>query len=425
MDYNYLNKLYNAHGNETLEWVCDAVPLPPGASWETESVLLPTDGIRRIAHASRHVVAGLEATRNGGAVRLEHTFRQGLAAVDKLAVSVRVEGAVDGRVVEANATVPQSLGTVSELLVQTLDKPPADPLIVTVTVKGTAGGEVFEETYWDFHAGDYGYGDNIQQDMVTPLYVSPAPAKQQDLPKPERLARVDDGARYFLMWGMLTQAFRLEDAFAAAHAQAATEKCPAVGVYSLSNFGDGPTLSVFPYDYDALMRYDAIVASNVRIDSAGGIGQQMIDDYLRHGGGLLVLGGKSAYGAGGWADSVLREVLPVEVSAQPSDMVHTPGLPLSPGDAHWITEGIQMAQMPRCEYSNRVSVRPGADVLLRVGNAPFLVVWERQGARVACCMGAPYGDADAAETPLFYRWTQWPELLARTLRWLGRRETAH
>ncbi len=74
----------------------------------------------------------------------------------------------------------------------------------------------------------------------------------------------------------------------------------------------------FPTRASALQAYDAVVLANVPRGSAGlGDDQdRLLAHYVRDlGGGLLVVGGPNALGAGGWQGSALEKVLPLDMDA--------------------------------------------------------------------------------------------------------------
>src|SRR6185437_7152485 len=73
----------------------------------------------------------------------------------------------------------------------------------------------------------------------------------------------------------------------------------------------------FPDGLAALEQFDGVILANVR-RGEGGISdiQALALSYFVQdtGGGLLVIGGPDAFGAGGWTGSSLEKILPVECS---------------------------------------------------------------------------------------------------------------
>lgn len=66
-----------------------------------------------------------------------------------------------------------------------------------------------------------------------------------------------------------------------------------------------------------LERYDAVILSDVPAEAIGAARMQALQAYVRDlGGGLLFASGENTFGEGGYSDSVLEEVLPVEFKAQ-------------------------------------------------------------------------------------------------------------
>ena len=62
--------------------------------------------------------------------------------------------------------------------------------------------------------------------------------------------------------------------------------------------------------------YDCFVLGDLDYKAIDVVGAKAIADQVKRGAGLVTLGGFSAYGAGGWNDSPLREILPVDMSGQ-------------------------------------------------------------------------------------------------------------
>lgn len=423
MDYDYVNRFYNWQRNRTLEWLYARTLIPAGGKWETDVILLPTDGIRRISHASREIVAGLGVRREEKTIILTHTLKSGLAPVKGLALNVEVLNAANKKDRIVTKLDVGVLTSKVKTIHQKISGAPDDPLVIRVTAMGKSGKSDFVHKYWDFYAGGYGYGANVSQDLVTPLHVETGPRKKPILMKPKVIKRIPGPVAYYWMKGLSLGSYRLDESLHLAGAPPAPEGRTVVGRYAAQSYGEGATITRFPYDYDELMKYEAVIADNVNIQCTGTLGKEMLYDYLTHGGGLLILGGKTAYGAGGWAGLALKELLPIKPSANSFDVEKTDGGRLEAGENHWIAEGMNLHDGPWAAYVHRCEVKHGAKVLLVAADRPFLVVWEHDGARVACMLGTPYGDSAAADGPLFFDWKEWPQLVARTLQWLGHRET--
>lgn len=74
--------------------------------------------------------------------------------------------------------------------------------------------------------------------------------------------------------------------------------------------------AAFPVDAVRLQNYDAVVLANVPFGRAGltDAQQQMLANYVHDlGGGLVMIGGEDAFGAGGWQGTRLEAVLPVNM----------------------------------------------------------------------------------------------------------------
>ena len=75
-----------------------------------------------------------------------------------------------------------------------------------------------------------------------------------------------------------------------------------------------PTTQI-PTELVPLQHYDGLILSNVSSDSLSSEQLDIIETYIRDvGHGLVVIGGDRAFGAGGWTDTVLERILPVEMT---------------------------------------------------------------------------------------------------------------
>ena len=106
---------------------------------------------------------------------------------------------------------------------------------------------------------------------------------------------------------------------------------PQVSLYTEGDFADTTPLKTvleengfgvevmspdeMPTELVALQRSDVLILSNVSIDSLSSEQLQHIENYVHDlGHGLVVIGGRHAYGPGGYTDTALERALPVEMT---------------------------------------------------------------------------------------------------------------
>jgi uncharacterized membrane protein len=152
--------------------------------------------------------------------------------------------------------------------------------------------------------------------------------------------------------------------------------------------------------------------------------KNMLAEYVRRGGGLIVFGGHKALDRAGLKGSLLEEVLPVTGGAGLPPLVTLPGgAPLVRGHDHPVTQYADFDSPPVCFYVHDLEARPGAQTIITVGGKPGLVVGKCGKGRVAVvgmtCFGAPAG----AQTP-FWQWRSWV-LLLRDLAWWAAGQDEH
>ena len=118
---------------------------------------------------------------------------------------------------------------------------------------------------------------------------------------------------------------------------------------------------------------------------------ESIAAFVREGGGLLMLGGRSAFSRGGVRGTPVAAVLPVELPPPPT---YQPGGAEEPGDFHPVltAQGVAHPLMrlgidalpPLSGWNDLGTPRPGARTLLTApGDAPLLVVGDADAGRSA------------------------------------------
>lgn len=77
-------------------------------------------------------------------------------------------------------------------------------------------------------------------------------------------------------------------------------------------------------------RYDVYVLGDIPADHLTATQQKMLADSVEKGAGLIMLGGRSSFGAGGWASTEVARVLPVQISPNDGQLEPEGGIPVVP-----------------------------------------------------------------------------------------------
>ena len=144
--------------------------------------------------------------------------------------------------------------------------------------------------------------------------------------------------------------------------------------------------------------------------------KNMLAEYVRRGGGLIVFGGHKALDRAGLKGSLLEEVLPVTGGAGiPPLVALSGGATLARGAAHPVTQFADFESAPVCFYVHDLEPRPDARTVVTVGGKPGLVVGTCGKGRVAVIGMTCFGSPAPSQTP-FWQWGSWIPLL-RDLAW--------
>ena len=167
-------------------------------------------------------------------------------------------------------------------------------------------------------------------------------------------------------------------------------------------------LSEFPASYEDLMALDLIALINVDVNALGDAGQEMLKDFVQHGGTLVYGGDFYAYGRGNVKASAVAELLPVSLAAdQPAN-----GLQYLKGEPVRKADGASLDDHAVMVYAGEAfTVKPGAEVLLTCHNQPVLVSWKVGAGRVVAITGTVLGVAPNDKT-LFTQTSAWTSILS-------------
>jgi hypothetical protein len=152
--------------------------------------------------------------------------------------------------------------------------------------------------------------------------------------------------------------------------------------------------------------------------------KNMLAEYVRRGGGLIVFGGRKALDRAGLKGSLLENALPVTGGNGLPPLVSLPGgAPLKPSAPHPVTKFAEFESSPVCFFVHDLQARPEAQTIITVGDKPGIAVGTCGKGRVAVigmtCFGSPAED----QTP-FWQWRSWV-LLLRDLAWWAAGQDEH
>ena len=411
MRYNDLFWLYNCIGSMTVEWWYDPIPLPPGASWETEVTVIPFVGLKSVAYADERVVASLEPNYRDGRLSV---------SLDALAASSETVKQVSGELTLVSYPEGKTLKTESialgdvgqEAAARQLDLGPlakTQAVVVRVRLQGEGCTASFERHFDPLAA------EKAQFGQVSATYRVPKPKKEKQFAlDPAARVQVNLPPRVLICEGLHTNYWRLDQALKSLGADP-----PQIAHHTIFVYGD--QLDYMPASPAELLQYDLIVLSNIPAEALTDVGQAFLKLYVERGGGLLVLGGSAAYGAGSYGETDLGALLPVMTDGRFDRVSLGEGAALAPvgklgGELFWGWPSGPEA--PRALWLHKTAgVRPEGEVVLRAGRWPAVVVGPYGQGHVAAVLLTPWGDPPAGTTG-FWQWAEWPRWLGRLMDWL-------
>jgi uncharacterized membrane protein len=188
----------------------------------------------------------------------------------------------------------------------------------------------------------------------------------------------------------------------------------------------------FPKTVDEMLEYDLIAILNLAADELQPENRRNLREYVDRGGTLFVGGGTRAFGHGNYQNTLLADLLPVEIKQR--DLVRAEGdaqlIQVTAGQP--ITEGIVSTSKPREDpfsfataeqvsdsaprnvYYHAATAKPRATVLLASDGNPILTTWKFGKGRVYAMTGTPLGETAEGDLP-WWNWTGWNTLLVRIL----------
>ncbi len=380
MDYNYLRMHYTCLSAYTNEWFYDRVLIPPGKSWTTAYTLIPVKDVDNCYHADADLF--ITASREGDT--LSFNVRASDAPVAAATLSARIEKADrSAMLLEGSVELKNLLADVSQplkLAIPGLEKEPG--VVVTLDIESNGKKRGVEFMYC-IDSSRY-----FAQETAS-TYRAPLPRKiKPELTGDRKLAlTAHKGVSVLHGMGLWYDFNRVPEILKGIDPEAAVKEAS----FHISTLG--PELTYQPLLAEELMGYDLIILNNVGANALGEPGEAAVDQFVRSGGALLIMGGICTMGKGRFDEGPLAEALPLAVipffDLAKFDSFERIIDPKSPDKDHGT---VRWYQKPK-------AVKPDATTVLTAKGEPMLLVRKHGKGKVAVFLGTPMGDPPQGATP--------------------------
>ena len=136
----------------------------------------------------------------------------------------------------------------------------------------------------------------------------------------------------------------------------------------------GSSLSYVPVSFEEMFENDLVVMNDVDASCLTDFGLESVREFVKAGGSLLVCGGPYAFGAGGYQDSQLADLLPVVMGDQNFDIkAAKPPAVLKTAATARVLKGTPFKAKAYCYWFQEMKPRPEAWIELMAGDTPFLI----------------------------------------------------
>lgn len=171
-----------------------------------------------------------------------------------------------------------------------------------------------------------------------------------------------------------------------------------------------PTPADLPTTAEELFQYNLVIIGNLSYATLGPDFTALLKYYVEHGGGLLVLGGDSAFGNGGYAGTPLEALLPVKCRPE-ADLKKTDDGGLLRATISGVWGPLDPEGKAAAPYVHvPAQLKPDAVVWAKAGEFPFLVAHYPGRGTAAVLLASPLGTLDQG-TP-FWRSEAWARMLS-------------
>jgi hypothetical protein len=260
----------------------------------------------------------------------------------------------------------------------------------------------FEEARFLHHGGSTEiWFDSVTVDLVRPWTDAELAAHYAGLAQPAGLTRTPhDTTETLMVRGLFNRLYHVDEALAG------VPKLNLNTAYTSYGGQNGLVIKGIDWDWAPLWQQDVIILNNVETKGLSYGQMLMLREWVKQGGGLLILGGNLTLGQDNNMTRGWPEFLPVTLSGPWEIRQCDPPVKI-PGSA-----GVVL-------YRHMVKAKPGTTTLLKgAGGEPLLVGWSYGKGRVAVFSGTVLGEAPPGATA-FWETKEWQEMVRQAVSWVG------
>jgi len=410
MAYDDVQQIYDNTAATTTEWMYDDVAVPTGKTWTTEITMIPAAGFGTFAYGDAHLLAAIEPKDTPAGLRVDLTLTAAARALKNVTVKTQVKGVRAPWTVDADPFTVETLGQAP--LLKTLNVAGLGPLpcVVAVTLTGTdAAGKPVTISFADYYGGSA--GRNMDLATLLPIYSFPAPEKHKQYLKPDVIKlQHPKPAKILFIRGLWAEYQGVDEA---------VKQLGDVTVVNgwMKKSALGETLGGFSAAYEDLLSYDVIILGNVSGPMLSTVGQEMLADFLKAGGGVLMLAGDRTYGQTTFSNANFAGLLPFTTTPNDYGRLAAPEA-LKSGKKFEVLKGVKFGANDVVLYTHHLQPKAGAVVPVTLTDGtPSVILAGRDAPRVAAVTVLPFGHAPQGKQ-LYYEGQAWQKMMANLLQWL-------
>lgn len=179
----------------------------------------------------------------------------------------------------------------------------------------------------------------------------------------------------------------------------------------------GYKLLGWPETAEDLFEHNAVFLCNIPSSALSILQKNLLKEYVKRGGLLVLFGGHLSYERSEWKGSLLDDLFPIKIEGTPGEglQLNTAGWPVNISSSLPWKADYGSAKPPLVYALHRSVAKPDTQVLASAGGFPFLCSRSYGAGSVIACLGAPLGYASTKDEMPFWEWDEWAYLMRDTL----------